>query len=250
MKRSLNELKGYRIETKDGLKGKVKDFLFDGKRWIIRYLDADLSTTLSDRKRVLVPGMFLKSPDWNNYVFPVGLTNQEIENCPPLDSNLPVSRKYEQELSKYYDVEHYWSNPTMVPLGPNAMSFPPRPISVPDHITGEDEIKTSLRSFNEVKGYHIQAIDGKIGHIDDIIFDDLDWQIVYAVVDTSNWLPWSKKVLIGTMWMDSISYKNQQINVDLHVDSIKTAPEFNSLKPVNEVYERQLYDFYGRMAAH
>jgi hypothetical protein len=69
-------------------------------------------------------------------------------------------------------------------------------------------------------------------------------------VDTSTWLPWSKKVLIGTEWMDSISYKDQKINVDLHVDSIKTSPEFNPLKPVNEVYERQLYDYYGRMVPH
>jgi hypothetical protein len=138
----------------------------------------------------------------------------------------------------------------MVPLGPNAISYPPRPIKVPEHITSEDEMKTSLRSFNEVRGYDIQAIDGKIGHIDDIIIDDLDWQIVYAVVDTSTWLPWSKKVLIGTEWMDSISYKDQKINVDLHVDSIKTSPEFNPLKPVNEVYERQLYDYYGRMVPH
>jgi len=51
-----------------------------------------------------------------------------------------------------------------------------------------------LRSVKEVKGYMIQAKDGKIGRCKDFLFDDEIWTIRYMVADTGTWLP-GKKVL-------------------------------------------------------
>ena len=244
MKRSLNELIGYGVQAKDNTKGSVKDFLFDEDKWVIRYLDADLLSG----KRILIPKVFLKEPNWSNHHFPIELGKTDIEKCPGLSENLPVSRKYEQALSKHYKTNDYWSHVYLSPVGAPGITYSSRPVNVPKKIINENKLDTSLRSFLEIKGYHVKAINGKTGHIEDIIIDDTDWQIVYAVVDTNNWLPWSKKVLIAPHSMDEISYANQEIKINLTIETIKLAPEFDPSEPINEAYEKRLYDYLGRPA--
>ncbi|MFT4534526.1 MAG: hypothetical protein ACJA1A_001665 [Saprospiraceae bacterium] len=244
MKRSLNELRGYDIQSTDDTKGKVKDFLFDEDSWVIRYLEVDLG--IRSGRKLLIPKIFFKEPDWSNQRFPVELKN--IEKGPGLEGNLSVSRKYEQELNKYFKISDYWPYIYSSPIGAPGITYPPRPVRVPSKVIDEKKLDTSLRSFLEIKGYHIKAIDGKIGHIEDIIIDDMDWQIVYAVIDTGNWLPWSKKVLIATHAMDVISYVDQEITINLHIETIRSAPAFDPSEPINEEYEKRLYDYLGRPA--
>ena len=108
--------------------------------------------------------------------------------------------------------------------------------------------KTKVRSFNEVKGYHIEATDGTIGHIDDLLVDDLDWQIVYALMDTKNWVPWSKKVLVGTNWMEEISYVKKEIKINLDKETIQSAPEFDYSEPITDKFEKELFNYYESSA--
>jgi sporulation protein YlmC with PRC-barrel domain len=245
MKRSLNELIGYSIETKDAIKGSVKDFLFNGETWMIDYLEADLGIIFPGKK-VLIPKELLNEPHWTSQHFPVNLSKSDIENCPPLESHLPVSKKYEQALMEYYKANNSWIPGYIHPFGSPAITYSPESFKVPADVLDEKDLDTVLRSFKEIKGYHIQASDLEIGHVDDVIIDDSDWKMIYLVIDTSNWMPLSKKVLINTLWINDISYVNQKIEVDLQSETIKSAPEFDYSMPVNEKYEKQLYDYYGR----
>lgn len=102
MKRSLDELIGYSLKARDGEKGKVKNFLFDDRSWMIRYLEAELGNFLAE-KRVLIPRMFLGEPEWGDRHFPIELSVERIKDSPDLNFDMPVSRKYEQELVKHYD---------------------------------------------------------------------------------------------------------------------------------------------------
>ena len=54
MQRSVNDLVGYTISTKDGELGKVNEFFFDDHTWSIRYLVIETGNWLLERK-VLVP---------------------------------------------------------------------------------------------------------------------------------------------------------------------------------------------------
>jgi hypothetical protein len=242
MKRSLRNLTGYTIKALDGPEGKVKDFLFDEERWIIRYLDCDFGN-LFKSDRILIPGIFIKDIDWDKKIFRINLSKNNIDSCPGLDDKMPVSREYENELSKYYKLDNYWSAIYTAPAG-LAMYYPPRPLVAPKKEVHEKDLDTSLRSFNEVEGYHIKAKDGKIGHIHDILVDDEDWQIVYAIVDTSNWLPWSKKVMIPVNRLEEISYVNRELTIYLDKETIKDAPEFNELLLLSRESEEQITNFY------
>ena len=103
-----------------------------------------------------------------------------------------------------------------------------------------------LRSIKEVTGYHIQAMDDDMGHVEDFIVNDKSWTIHYVVVDTRNWLPGGRKVLISPAWIESIDWPQSRMKVDLSTEQIKESPEYDPHAPVNKEYEARLYDFYGR----
>ncbi len=238
MKRKLSDLEGYTIIAKDGEKGSVKNFLFDEDNWVIRYMEADLGNFFSG-KQVLIPYAFLQAPDWEGERFTVELSKEEIENSPLITAELPVSRKYEEELHTYHRADYYWMNTSVAPM----ITYPINPLAIPSKIVDEKDIDTSIRSLNEIKGYKIKTTDGTIGHVDDLIIDDTNWQIVYAVVDTSNWMPWSKKVLVAVDWMKNISYVNHEITVVISTKAIESAPEYER-GDLNDEYEKMLHDHY------
>ncbi len=245
MKRSLRELKGYSLQAIDGDKGKVKNFLFDDETWVVRYLEADLGSFFSE-KRVLIPRQYLGEPKWEEKHFPIELTVKRIENAPDLQHDLPVSRKYEQELMDHYELQPYWPATVAAYSGRESMFNPDNPFQTPKHVVGEEKIKTHLRSFEEVRGYYINALDEHFGHVSDLIIDTEDWQILYAVLDTKNILPWSKKVMIPIELIEEISFLDKEAKIGLTKETIKNAPEYNPALPVNDEYEDVMRDFYGR----
>ena len=52
-----------------------------------------------------------------------------------------------------------------------------------------------IRSVQQMRGIGIDAIDGPIGEIHDVYFDDHDWRVRYYIVSTGKWLP-GREVLI------------------------------------------------------
>lgn len=241
MKRSLKELSGYSLETKDGKIGSTKDFLFDEKQWTIRYLEGDFGGWFSS-DRILIPRVFLKPPQWDSYTFPTEIKTVDIERCPKIQEHLPVSQEYENELSMHYEINPYWASNYISATDP---LYPPRPVRIPDKIVDEKNMESILRSFEEIKGYEIEALDGKFGQVVDLIIDDEDWQIIYVIVDTKLWLPWSKKVMIGVEWLDEISYTKGEVKIKLSTEDIKNAPEFDPNQLVDKKYEKVLFDYYS-----
>lgn len=242
MKRSLKELKGFSIETTDGTKGVIKDFLFDEDSWKIRYLEADFGNFFKD-KRVLLPVNVMKDPLWDDQKIPISVSGEYMENSPsPLDKPT-VSREYEKKLLDYYQFGAYWADEMVTPTG-SGMYYPARPIKVPVKEINENDLDTKLRSFKEVKGYHILATDGHLGHVEDLIADDADWQIIYVVIDTSNWRPWSKKVILLISWLKEVCYASKEVSIDVDTEIIKNAPEIDTSKPIEEAFEKSLLDYY------
>jgi hypothetical protein len=236
---------GYTIQAKTEEVGKVHDFYFDDKTWIIRYMVVNTGKWLPGRKVLLIPSV-LGQPDWESHVFPVELSKEQIINSPDIDLDKPVSRQQELALHEHFRWVPYW-----VPPGPaGAGIIPPYSLEKQEQKNKEEtdthvDWDTHLRSANEVIGYHIQASDGEIGHVEDFILEDVLEVIRYMIIDTRNWLP-GKKVLISPWWIDKVSWGDTNVYVDLTRDLIKDSPEFDPSQSVNRNYEERLYDFYGR----
>jgi hypothetical protein len=240
---SVKEIKNYILRAEDGEVGRCKDFLFDDEHWTVRYMVADSGKWLPGRK-VLISPISLNKPDWGSKRFAVRLTKEQIEEAPDLDQDAPVSRQYEIKWAKSYGYPIYWSGEDIwgPAATPEVLYDQMLPESEEDAPSSDDE---HLRSVAEVTGYHIQALDGEIGHVEDFILDTATWTIRYLVVDLVNWLP-GRKVLVASEWITAVSWHESKVSVDLTRAQIKASPNYDPSTPVNREYEVQLYDFYGR----
>lgn len=250
MKRSIKSLIGYTMKETDGEIGKVDEFYFDDQSWTIRYLIVKTGNWLSGRS-VLISPEALQKPDWGNKEFPVNLTKEQIENSPDIDTDKPVSRQQEEQLYAHYPWRDYWGTETG---DHGAGIFGMMPGDLYDEVSGNTETEPvdtpqnndlHLRSTKAVTGYNIHATDGEIGKVVDYIIDDSKWEIKFLVVDTGNWLD-SRKVLLSTQLIKQVNWENTIVGVDISTNAVKNSPVYDASQPVNEVYENNLYDYYGR----
>jgi len=243
MLRSCKEIKSYTLEASDGRIGHSKDFLFDDSAWTIRYMVADTGTLILGQK-VLISPISLGQPNWKEKLFPIRLTKDQIKESPSYEEALPVSIQREIDFYKHFGWPFYWTGAHLWGLSPYPTDLYDKKLSNEQHENAKSR-KSHLRSIEEVTGYHVQALDDKVGHVEDFLVEDQTWSIKYIIVDTKNWLP-GKKVIVSPEWIDSIKWVDGKINIDLTKNQIENSPEYNPSEPINREYEVKLYDFYGR----
>lgn len=234
-------LQGYTLNSLDGNIGKVKEFYFDDHHWTIRYLVADTGNWLTGRQ-VLISPYALGGATLNEKDIAVALTQHQIENSPSLESDKPVSRQFEEGFYGYYGWPMYWGGPFMWGADPYIVRDPQlRQKS----LQPEKAWDPHLRSTHEVTGYHIQASDGEIGHVEDFVIDDDTWAIRYLIVDTRNWWP-GNMVLVSPQWIDRVSWEEAKVFVSLSRDSIRRSPDLADGSPLTRKYEVGLHKHYRR----
>lgn len=250
MHRSANEIIGYKLHARDDHFGTCEDLLFDDRWWTVRHIVANTGNWLMGRM-VLVSPIMIERPDWQTRSLFLNVSKEAVENCPSPSKDEPVSREHEKKLFQYYGYPYYWAGtglwgPATYPAAVGTIT----PGNAEDKEGEPDDIEDSennhLRSFKEVKGYSIKGSDGDIGHVEDFILDDETWALRYVVVDTRNWLPGGKKVLLSLNWAKSVSWEDAAFAVDLTTRAIENGPEFDPAEPVNLETETRLYDYYGR----
>jgi sporulation protein YlmC with PRC-barrel domain len=101
-----------------------------------------------------------------------------------------------------------------------------------------------LRSLADLKNYRIAAIDGTVGTVHDLLFDDHAWQVRYFVVDTGTWLP-GRKVLISPTVARRTAWQSRHIRVTLTRDQVREAPQIDADPPVSRQQERELIEYYA-----
>ena len=246
MMRRISQLKDLKIHATDGEIGCMEEFLFDDKAWAIRYLVVNTGGWLLGRS-VLISPIFLRQADWETNQIHVALTKLQIENSPDVDTQKPVSRQHEQDYMNYFGSAYYWDGSYIWGDGhfPGDLAGASIPINAPALVSKLESASSHLRSTTAVKGYHIRATDGEIGHVEDFIVDSHTWSIRYLEVKTRNWLP-GKKVLIAPEWIESVSWTESKVYVSLPLETIKSAPEYAESKTITREYENELHAHFGR----
>ncbi|MDF1712489.1 MAG: hypothetical protein P1U90_09650 [Akkermansiaceae bacterium] len=101
--RSADSLIGSQINCLDGALGNVGDFLFDDRKWGLRYLVADAGGWFRDRMVLVSPARLSKAkPTAGNQTFPINMTREQLAESPLLDLDAPVSRQFEIEYQRYH----------------------------------------------------------------------------------------------------------------------------------------------------
>ncbi len=100
-----------------------------------------------------------------------------------------------------------------------------------------------LLSANHLVDFHIEAIDGQIGKVEDIYFDDKKWVLRYVVVDTGKILP-GKQVLLSPESFGHPKCKDRIMPVNLTREKVKSSPEASTELPVSKLEEIELHKYY------
>lgn len=238
------ELKEFSLRARDGEIGTVTDIYIDDARWALRYLVVSTGSWL-ERREVLVSPLAFELPlNAPAKVIPVRITRDQVKNAPPVDTKKPVSRHYETLYYNHFGWPYYWaagagSGPLVAPPDlPRASANGIPPASAPE--------QPHLRSANEVKGYHFEGRDGKLGHVEDFILSDEDWSVRYLEIDTRNWWPGGKKVLLAVDSVEDVAWAECKLTADVPRDTVKRAPEYDDSLPITDEYERALATYYSR----
>lgn len=260
MLRSMKDLENYAIHATDGIVGHVKDYYFDDKVWVIRYLIVETGTWLSNRK-VLISPIAIGHPNWADKILPVSITKEQVRNSPEIDTEKPVSRQQEMDYFGYYGYQLYWGDaglwgggiyPDMLMPGYGGAVMTPQTLRA-DVLMANEKDKAErhkdddphLRSCKAVIGYHIKAIDGDIGHVQGFIVDEVTWAIRYIIVNTSNW--WlGHELLIAPPWIRNVSWAESSAYVNVTRQILKDAPPYDSATQLDRTEESRIHGHYGR----
>ena len=213
MLQNTKELYGSKLVASDGDIGHVKDFYFDDKTWVIRYLVADTGSWLTGRLVLLSPHAFGKL-DQGTKTLQIKLRKTQIESSPPIESHKPVSRQYDIDYYRYYGWPAYWDGGGMWGFGGYPVVVPPTKEELegqPQHHHRDDK---HLQSTHAVNGYQIQTADGPIGTVSGFMVDDKSWAIRELVAQAGHWYS-GKEILIAPGRIDRISYEDSTVFVNL-----------------------------------
>ena len=86
-----------------------------------------------------------------------------------------------------------------------------------------------LHVISKMRGFHIVASDGEIGHVEEFLVDPDGWKVRYLVVDTSNWIG-GKAVLISpaVAGVINIDSPDEEIRVKMTRAEIARSPSIET----------------------
>jgi uncharacterized protein YrrD len=240
--RRTKDLWDYTIAAIDTDVGNVHDFYFDDETWTIRYIVVETGVILPGRK-VLISPTALRDRAWSPLHLWANLTPGQVTSSPSIDLHKPISRQQEIEHHNHYGWPYYWPGSGVWGAGSHPAELAKAGVKAKSG--GEKPSRDAhLRSTREVTGYHVSALGGEIGHVEDFLFDDKTWEIRYAIIDTKNWLG-GRRVLISPRWIKRVSWRNRMIYVDLARDRVRKSPKWDPSQPVSRKYELELHKNYG-----
>jgi sporulation protein YlmC with PRC-barrel domain len=227
MLQEINELFGDKLAATDGDIGRVQDFYFDDKSWTIRYLVADTGTWLTGRLVLISPRAFGRL-DQAGKTLHINLARKQIEGSPSIESHMPVSRQYEAEYHRYYGWPEYWSGGAMSGLAGFPMVLPHSKDIMEAQLQHNRRDDKHLQGIRAVTGFHIQTVDGMIGHVSGFLVDDDNWSISDLVVEAGHWYS-GKEIRISAGKVERVSFEESTVFVSLtKADIQRTAQDHHA----------------------
>jgi hypothetical protein len=223
MLQNIKQFYGSRLAALDGDFGHAKDFYFDDKAWVIRYLVADTGSWLTGRLVLLSPHAFGK---WDLYekALHIKLRKKQIEDSPSIDTHEPVSHQFEENYYRSYGWPAYWQGGQMWGMSAYPLVAAPLPQDLATRRAIEPRADRHLQSAKDVTGYSIEASDGMIGHVGGFIVDDRSWSVSDLLAETGHWFS-GKEIMISPKMVERISPSESKVYVNLTKAEIQATAE-------------------------
>jgi hypothetical protein len=261
MLRTAGQIHRLVVSATDGDIGEIAALYFDDQRWTVRHLVVDTGKWLPGRKVLISPVSVTAIQD-DSARIAVELTRDRVRDSPEVDTDRPVSRQKEEELAQYYGHGPYWTAvdawggtyyPPAPAVPPAALATPaveqqPGLAPVAAGAQGENpgerhhrppDGDPHLRSTAEVKGYHVQAVDGAIGHVASFVIDVRSWRITHVIIDTSNW-PGGRSVVVPVSWIEHVEWATMVILLSASTAEIRSRPHVETTSAIQPDLESRL----------
>ena len=233
MKRTLENVVGYRLHGVDGSIGKVYDFFIDDQLWKIRYLVVETGSWLNRRRVLISPASVTMKGNLGQLV--VNLTQAQVQSSPDVDTDKPVSRQQEIVMNSHYGWPDYWMPegvivPQLVPVPPASA------------VDGDRH----LRSFRELSSYHVTHNGERIAKVQDFVTDDRDWSIGEVIVSWGGWVD-PRPVALATTTIAYVSWDSQVIATASTAQDLENLSTFDPSRPANAEEQIVYFDYCGRI---
>ena len=103
-----------------------------------------------------------------------------------------------------------------------------------------------MKQFRRVRDFTtlaLKGVDGEVGKIQELYFDDKNWGVRYLVVRTGGWLL-GRDVLIAPIAIDGIDDADSSMRIHLRKEQIEQAPSIESATPISRLYEEAYYKHF------
>ncbi|MCX6865482.1 MAG: PRC-barrel domain-containing protein [Verrucomicrobia bacterium] len=204
-------LRGCQLDGLDGEIGAVREFYFDDLDWAIRYLVADTGDWLKGRQVLISPNALARAIQ-DARPIAIGLTQEQIENSPLLNIDMPVSRQFEEAYYGYYGWPAYWSGSPLWGTDTERGCERENRRKSTQGTTTPDELHLHITA--DIWSCHIHDGNGEIGNVDDLIIDDETWTIRFFIINTQTWWP-GKKVLVAPQWITCVDWGDSKVLINL-----------------------------------
>lgn len=241
---SSRAIVGSAVDANDERLGKVRDLYFLPADWTVRFVLLETDHWFSGRT-VCVPTEVFDQVVWTERNAQVAVDREQIERVSQHDVG---KAEDDIDLARSGSWSSYWSadDPTggTNDIGGGASADASSPSAQRTHeqstsgtrlaspasvhpLTSVDQpaSQRELRLLKTLWNFHVETIDGSVGHIDDFLIDDQSWEIRYIVVETRNWMP-GRRVLVGREAAESISWPQQRIRLRQTSQAVRESPSY------------------------
>ncbi|HUG20985.1 PRC-barrel domain-containing protein, partial [Piscinibacter sp.] len=186
---------------------------------------------LAPNRKVLLPPSAASATDGAKPLR-VALTREQIDRCPPVETEKTVSRRHEIAQALSFGHPYYWRgphvrgagiHPDIVPLT-HRQAMPAGDAEALERAARFEQqqaAKSHLRSMREVKGYKAEASDGHVGTVDDFIIDTGTWAIVGIVIDGRKWWP-GGHMTVGPDAVERVDWASRSVQLRLERDAVRS----------------------------
>lgn len=100
-----------------------------------------------------------------------------------------------------------------------------------------------FRRVRDISSLALYAIDGQVGSVQQLYFDDQNWKVRYLIINTGGWLS-ARNVLIAPIAVAGIDDAGASMRINLRKDQIEQAPPIEKAKPISRQYEEAYHEYF------
>ncbi|MFP4377388.1 MAG: PRC-barrel domain-containing protein [Spirochaetales bacterium] len=241
----LENIEGAKVHATDGSIGKVRTFLFDDEKWVVRYVVTKHGFWVFGND-VLISPLSVDGTVDEGQAIRVKLTKDQIKNAPTADHRKPISRRKEEEFYRYHQLPIYWGGAglwgtAMTPMEAGTVTY--KPSAYMDEESSVENEDYHIRSTQEVIGYDVQAAGEKVGKVGGFVIEGSNWAVRYIRIEAKDTIG-GGNLYVSPHWVDDISWIEADLKLDIGADRLMDVPVVGTTGSISREEEEKLHDFF------